>query len=57
MKVEEAISLLEQVCKVYRGTLEEHTALQAALKTVRESVRKVLHAPDDTIEANTPTEE
>jgi len=34
MKLDEALSLLAQVCAEYRGTLREHQALQEALKTV-----------------------
>jgi len=35
MKMEEALNLLEQVCAGYRGTLQEHQALQTALQTVK----------------------
>jgi len=31
---EEAINLLTQVCVNYRGTLQEHQALQEALKVI-----------------------
>lgn len=34
MKLDEALNLLRQVCAGYRGTLQEHQALQEALKTV-----------------------
>jgi len=33
--MEEALNLLEQVCAGYRGTLQEHQALQTALQTVK----------------------
>lgn len=36
MTNDQALKLLTQVCAVYRGTLEEHQALQEALKAVRE---------------------
>jgi len=35
MKIEEALNLLEQVCAGYRGTLQEHQALQIALQDVK----------------------
>lgn len=36
MTKQEAIQLLKQVCAIYRGTLEEHSKLQQALKVVEE---------------------
>ena len=48
MKVEEAIVLLAEVCKIYKGTLEEHTALQTALKTVRDFTASYRKAEKDT---------
>jgi predicted RNase H-like HicB family nuclease len=36
MTKEEAMQLLKQVCAIYRGTLEEHSKLQQALKVVEE---------------------
>lgn len=36
MNKNEALKLLTQVCAMYRGTLQEHEALQEALKAVRE---------------------
>ena len=36
MKLEEALSLLSQVCAAYKGTLQEHQTLQQALKVVNE---------------------
>lgn len=34
MTKQEAMQLLRQVCAIYRGTLEEHSKLQEALKVV-----------------------
>jgi len=34
MDKEQAMNLLQQVCAQYRGTLEEHNALQEALRVV-----------------------
>jgi hypothetical protein len=34
MKREEAINLVTQVCVMYKGTLQEHSALQEALKVI-----------------------
>ena len=34
MRLEEAISLLKQVCAGFRGTLQEHQSLQEALQVV-----------------------
>jgi len=36
MKLEEALNLLGQVCAGYKGTLQEHQALQSALKIVND---------------------
>ena len=35
MKREEALSLLSQVCAMFKGTLQEHTAIQQALEVVK----------------------
>jgi len=35
MTKEEATKLLEQVCAIYRGTLEEHKQLQTALEVIK----------------------
>jgi phosphoribosyl 1,2-cyclic phosphodiesterase len=35
MTKEQAINLLSQVCSIYRGTLEEHKALQEALEVIK----------------------
>jgi len=35
MTPEQALGLLKQVCSVYKGTLEEHKALQQALETLK----------------------
>jgi hypothetical protein len=42
MTKEQAVQLLTQVCAIYKGTLEEHTALQQALEVV-----KKLEAPKE----------
>lgn len=34
MKKQEALEVLSQVCGIYKGTLEEHKTLQAALEAV-----------------------
>lgn len=34
MTKEQALELLTKVCAIYKGTLDEHQALQEALKTV-----------------------
>lgn len=36
MTKKEALELLQRVCAIYRGTLEEHQQLQTALQTVKE---------------------
>ena len=36
MDIQESINLLDQVCQNYRGTRQEHVALQQAMQTVRE---------------------
>lgn len=36
MTKEQALELLQKVCAIYRGTLEEHQQLQIALQTVKE---------------------
>ena len=36
MTKKEALELLQRVCAIYRGTLEEHQQLQIALQTVKE---------------------
>jgi hypothetical protein len=35
MNKEQAISLLEQVCAIYKGTLQEHQQLQQALQVIK----------------------
>ena len=52
MLVKEALDILKQVCANYRGTLQEHQALQTALQTVEkkcseytQSVKKVDKEP------------
>lgn len=39
MKLEEALNLLRQVCSGFRGTLQEHQALQAALQVVEDKLK------------------
>lgn len=39
MTLEQALQNLEQVCAVYKGTLQEHQALQESLKTIKEAVK------------------
>ena len=43
MTKQQALELLQRVCAIYRGTLEEHQQLQTALQTVKEclTVEKV----------------
>jgi hypothetical protein len=36
MTKEQALQLLTNVCAIYKGTLEEHKALQEALKVIGE---------------------
>ena len=36
MDVKEALNLLGQVCAGYKGTLQEHQALQSALKVIND---------------------
>jgi len=43
MTTDQALNLLSQVASVYKGTLEEHNALQTALKTISDAVK-----PEDT---------
>jgi len=40
MNEEQALNLLSQVIRQYRGTLDEHTALQEAFKIVSEKVKE-----------------
>ena len=40
MNKENALQVLKQVCEAYRGTLQEHNALQEALKVVSELEEK-----------------
>ena len=40
MDLNQAIQNIEAVIRQYRGTLEEHTILQQALKTVKEALVK-----------------
>jgi uncharacterized protein YgfB (UPF0149 family) len=38
MTKKEALELLQRVCAIYRGTLEEHQQLQTALQTIKEYI-------------------
>jgi len=40
MKLEEALNLLKGVCANFRGTLQDHQALQQALQVVEEVCKK-----------------
>ena len=40
VKVEEALKVLHNVCSVYRGTLDEHKTLQAAMQVVSDVLNK-----------------
>lgn len=51
MTPEEALNLLAQVASIYKGTLEEHTALQSAIRTINQIIK-----PTETQETNTPKE-
>jgi hypothetical protein len=39
MEIEQAIKILEQVCAQFRGTLQEHQNIQAALKLLVEKTK------------------
>ncbi len=41
MKKVDAISLITQVCAIYKGTLQEHEALQQALEVIKGLVEPV----------------
>jgi len=47
MKLDEALSLLSQVCAGYKGNLQEHQVLQEALQTVSKKCSEK-KAPDKT---------
>lgn len=49
MTKQQALELLQRVCAIYRGTLEEHQQLQIALQTVKEclTVEKVKEKKED----------
>ena len=38
MTKQQALELLQRVCAIYRGTLEEHQQLQTALQTIKEYI-------------------
>ena len=38
MTKKEALELLQRVCAIYRGTLEEHQSIQSALQTIKECI-------------------
>ena len=38
MNKQQALSLIQQVVEVYRGTLKEHQALQQALDVIRKDI-------------------
>jgi hypothetical protein len=38
MTKEQALELLQRVCAIYKGTLEEHQQLQTALQTIKECI-------------------
>lgn len=40
MTPEQALKLMEQVCADFRGTLQDHMALQQALGVLREAIRR-----------------
>lgn len=48
MTPEEALNLLAQVASIYKGTLEEHTALQTAVQTISEIIKPVEKTKKDT---------
>lgn len=41
MKLDEALDLLAQVCAGFRGTLQEHQAIQEALKVVTDKCTEI----------------
>lgn len=41
MKKDEAVNLLIQVCAMYKGTLQEHEALQQALAVIKTLVEPI----------------
>lgn len=47
MTLEQALNNIKTVCAAYRGTLEEHQALQTAIQTIEAELAKV----DDTAKA------
>lgn len=40
LSLEQALKNLEDLAAAYRGTLQEHAALQESLKIVREAIKK-----------------
>lgn len=38
MTKKEALELLQRVCAIYKGTLEDHQQLQIALQTIKEYI-------------------
>ena len=45
MEKKQALQIIAQVCAVYRGTLQEHQALQTALQVINEGEAVVVDAP------------
>ena len=44
MTLEQALNNIKAVCAAYRGTLEEHQAIQTAIKTIEAELAKVKEA-------------
>lgn len=40
MKLDEALTLIKQICANYRGTLQDHQALQQALQVIEKELGK-----------------
>ena len=45
LKVEDALENLSKVCAVFKGSLQEHEALQASLMVLRQSLPKEKEEP------------
>jgi len=50
MTLEQALNNIKTVCAAYRGTLEEHQALQTAIQTIEAELAKVAPAVQQTKE-------
>lgn len=42
MNKNKALKIVSEVCANYRGTLQEHTQIQAALDVIRENINNTL---------------